>query len=163
MLCEVTAGNQGDLAGNKRGTVADSEPELVGRVRRGDQQAFAELAQANRGPAWAVCLRITGSVHDAEDALQDALAAAWQNIHRFRGDSKFSTWFFRIAANAALAVVRRRAEVTEEAETIASSQSSVEELVTNADRVQSALLQVASSRVVYESDLISGYRRVVAG
>ena len=58
--------------------------------------------------AWHVCLQITGNTHDAEDALQDTLTAAWQNLPKFRGDARFNTWLHRIAANAALAVVRRR-------------------------------------------------------
>lgn len=87
------------------------ERGLIAAAQEGDQRAFAELVRRHRNHAWAVCLQITGDRHEAEDALQDALTAAWQNLHRFRGAAKFSTWLHRIAANAALMIVRRRREV----------------------------------------------------
>ncbi len=67
-----------------------------------------------RDRTWAVCYRILGNVHDAEDALQDALMISWRNLDRFRGDARFSTWLHRIAANAALTILRRRREVPED-------------------------------------------------
>lgn len=87
------------------------ESQLLDRARRGEAAAFERLVNDHAQRAWAVCYRITGNSHDAEDALQDALIAAWQNLHRFRGDSRLGTWLHRIAANASLAVVRRRRDV----------------------------------------------------
>jgi RNA polymerase sigma factor (sigma-70 family) len=83
----------------------------VRRAADGDAQAFAVLVAEHRDRAWAVCLRITGHRHDAEDALQDALAAAWRNLGGYRGDARFATWLHRIAANAALRVAGMRREV----------------------------------------------------
>lgn len=85
-----------------------NDAELLAACRAGDHRAFADLAGKYRLNAWHVCLQITGNTHDAEDALQDAITAAWQNLHKFRGDARFNTWLHRIAANAALAIVRRR-------------------------------------------------------
>ncbi|MCX2966192.1 RNA polymerase sigma factor [Gordonia aquimaris] len=84
------------------------EAELLVAARSGDQQAFADLVGAHRTHVWAVCLNICTNTHDAEDALQNTLVAAWQNLHKFRGEAKFSTWLHRIAANNALAIVRKR-------------------------------------------------------
>ena len=56
----------------------------------------------------AVCRRITTSPFDAEDAVQEALLAAWRHLGSFRGSAKFSTWLFRVAYNAALAIARAR-------------------------------------------------------
>jgi RNA polymerase sigma-70 factor (ECF subfamily) len=81
---------------------------IVARARSGDQSAFAELVERHQAATWSICLRITGNRHDAEDALQNALTAAWLHLDRFRGDSRFGTWLYRVAANASLAVVRRR-------------------------------------------------------
>lgn len=96
-------------AGRSRGIAGvvgvDEEATLVRRAQALDEGAFVELVTANRGAVWAVCLPITGNPHDAEDAVQDTLVAAWRNIARFRSESSFSTWPFRIASNAALAVV----------------------------------------------------------
>lgn len=82
--------------------------ELIERCRAGDRVAFAELVAPSRERVWAICVQITGNRHDAEDALQDALIAAWNNLDKFRGTAAFGTWLYRIASNSALAVARRR-------------------------------------------------------
>ncbi|GCE38243.1 MULTISPECIES: RNA polymerase sigma factor [Rhodococcus] len=88
------------------------DAELILLCRHGDQHAFAELVGRYRNNAWGVCLQITGNHTDAEDALQETLVAAWRNLDKFRGESRFNTWLHRIAANAALAVLRRRKETS---------------------------------------------------
>lgn len=89
-------------------TPAIDETALLLAARNGDQRAFAQLVGAHRTHVWAVCLNICTDQHDAEDALQNTLVAAWQNLHKFRGESRFSTWLHRVAANNALMVVRKR-------------------------------------------------------
>lgn len=81
---------------------------LLARAVGGDAHAFADLMAPARTRMWAVCLRITGNPADAEDALQEALIAAWHHLGSFRGDAQLTTWLYRIASNAALALVRRR-------------------------------------------------------
>lgn len=85
-----------------------AERELVARAAAGDDLAFEELVGQHRTRLWSLCLRLTGNAHDAEDALQDCLIAAWQHLGTFRQESRFGTWLYRIAANASLAVIRRR-------------------------------------------------------
>jgi RNA polymerase sigma factor (sigma-70 family) len=118
--------------------VAGDDDE-VARARQGDERAFAALVDAHSSAAWAVCLRITGNRHDAEDALQDALVAAWSGIARFRSDARFSTWLFRIASNAALATVRRRPTVSDHVDGFAGG-ADPGDRVADADRVQHALM-----------------------
>ncbi|HME77199.1 MAG TPA: sigma-70 family RNA polymerase sigma factor [Mycobacterium sp.] len=117
----------------------DDEAALVRRACAGDERAFVELVAADRSAVWAVCLRITGNRTDAEDALQDTLLAAWRNLAQFRSDAKFSTWLFRIAANAALAIVRRRPETVEIFDVVAMRGDPGDQ-VADADRVQTALM-----------------------
>jgi RNA polymerase sigma factor (sigma-70 family) len=93
------------------GSPAEEEVALLGRAADGDARAFAALVARHRDRMWAVCVRITGHRHDAEDALQDALVAAWRALPTFRAEARFSTWLHRIAANAALKVAARRREV----------------------------------------------------
>lgn len=85
-----------------------TDGELLAACREGDGTAFAELVGRYRHRLWSICFRVTGNREDAEEAVQDALTSAWQNLHKFRGEAKVSTWLYRIAANAALAVVRKR-------------------------------------------------------
>jgi RNA polymerase sigma-70 factor (ECF subfamily) len=92
-------------------TAPSIEWELVRLARSGDDRAFAELAGRHRAVLWSICLRITGNEYDAEDALQEALTAAWLHLDSFRGNARFGTWAYRIAANASFAVLRRRREI----------------------------------------------------
>ena len=89
------------------------ETALLMQARNGDQRAFAELVGMHKNRVWAVCLNIAGNRQDAEDAVQDTLIAAWQNLDKFRGEARFSTWLHRVAANAALALVRKRKPQTD--------------------------------------------------
>jgi RNA polymerase sigma factor (sigma-70 family) len=89
----------------------DDEAALVARACEGDEHAFAVLLEGVRDRSWAVCYRVCGNSEDAADALQDAALAAWCGLASFRGDARFSTWFYRIAANASLQVVRRRRDL----------------------------------------------------
>lgn len=109
---------------------------LVELARSGDQAAFAELASRHRARLWSICLRITGNTYDAEDALQEALTATWLNLGRFRADAAFGTWAYRIAANAALAVVRKRRELPTDTFEHLDRQSGPDFTVAVADRDQ---------------------------
>ncbi len=124
--------------------MADREQQaaLVARAREGDGHAFAQLVEPAKSRAWSVCLRITGQRSDAEDALQDALTAAWQNLDKFRSDAAFSTWLYRIAANAALAVVRKRRDQPTEFAELAWVTPDGTDAIDNADRIQRALADI---------------------
>jgi RNA polymerase sigma-70 factor (ECF subfamily) len=84
------------------------ERELLEAARGGDEDAFRRLVEAHRGELHAHCYRMLGSVHDAEDALQDALLRAWRGLPRFEGRSSFRSWLYRIATNTCLDVIARR-------------------------------------------------------
>ena len=86
-----------------------TEPELIAAARDGDEDAFARLVEPHRRELHAHCYRMLGSVHDAEDALQDALLRAWRGMPSFQGRSSYRTWLYRVATNACLDVIARRA------------------------------------------------------
>ena len=75
---------------------------------RGDREAFDELVDAHRGELHAHCYRMLGSLHDADDALQDALLRAWRALPGFCGRSSLRTWLYRIATNVCLDALARR-------------------------------------------------------
>jgi RNA polymerase sigma-70 factor, ECF subfamily len=84
------------------------EPELLDAARGGDEQAFRHLVERHRRDLHAHCYRMLGSLHDAEDALQDALLRAWRGLPRFEGRSSAGSWLYRIATNACLDAIARR-------------------------------------------------------
>ncbi|HEV3379253.1 MAG TPA: sigma-70 family RNA polymerase sigma factor [Thermoleophilaceae bacterium] len=84
------------------------EQELVDAARRGDEHAFRRLVELHRRELHAHCYRMLGSLHDAEDALQDALLRAWRGLPRFEGRSSPGSWLYRIATNACLDAIARR-------------------------------------------------------
>ena len=92
----------------RRRYVRADESDLLAWARDGDERAFAWLLAGHRDLLHSICFRITGHPQDAEDALQVALLSAWKYLHAFQGRSRFSTWLYRIAHNAALAVARQR-------------------------------------------------------
>jgi len=84
------------------------ERELLGAARGGDHDAYRRLVEPHRRELHAHCYRMMGSVHDAEDALQDALLRAWRGLPRFEGRSSLRSWLYKIATNACLNAVARR-------------------------------------------------------
>src|SRR4051812_30389062 len=84
------------------------EQDLLDAARKGDELAYERLVTRYRGELHAHCYRMLGSVHDAEDALQDALLRAWRALPRFEGRSSVRSWLYRIATNTCLDVIGRR-------------------------------------------------------
>jgi RNA polymerase sigma-70 factor (ECF subfamily) len=84
------------------------ERELLTAARAGDEEAYRRLVEPRHAELHAHCYRMLGSVHDAEDALQDALLRTWRGLPRFEGRSSLRSWLYRIATNACLDVVARR-------------------------------------------------------
>src|SRR6266508_2128308 len=84
------------------------EGALLAAVRSGDQEAFRRLVDPYRSELHAHCYRMLGSVHDAEDAMQDVLLRAWRGLARFEGRSSLRSWLYTIATNTCLNAIARR-------------------------------------------------------
>jgi RNA polymerase sigma-70 factor (TIGR02960 family) len=82
---------------------------LLSRARAGDELAFRELTDPFRRELELHCYRILGSLHDAEDMLQETLIAAWRSLDEFQGRASLRTWLYRIATNRSLNLLRSKA------------------------------------------------------
>jgi len=91
------------------GDGAETESDLVARLRAGDEAAYAELVRTQGGRMFAVARRLLRSDDDAADAVQEAFVSAFRAIASFEGGARLSTWLHRIVVNAALMKLRTRA------------------------------------------------------
>jgi RNA polymerase sigma-70 factor (ECF subfamily) len=80
--------------------------QTLARARAGDQDAFRELAGPYQRELQLHIYRIVGSVHDAEDVLQDTLLSAWRGLEQFEERASVRAWLYRIATNRAVDALR---------------------------------------------------------
>ena len=83
-----------------------TQTEWVERARQGDVHAFDRLVQEHYVLAYNTAYRMLGNADQAEDATVEAFARAYRSLDRFRGESSFSTWLYRIVTNVCLDYLR---------------------------------------------------------
>ena len=86
-------------ASGRVGLSQASDQVLVIRAREGDYDAFEELFGRYRTLVYRFAYQMTSRRDDAEDMVQEAFVRAYQNLHRYRDEAKFTTWLLRIVAN----------------------------------------------------------------
>ena len=80
--------------------------DMTAQAQAGDAEAFRQLIGPYQGELELHCYRILGSVHDAEDAVQETLLAAWRGLGRFEGRASVRTWLYQVATNCCLKTLR---------------------------------------------------------
>jgi len=84
-------------------TGGEISPALVGQLD--------ELFAGQQSRLFGLCLRMVHNAEHAQELTQDTMLTAYRNLHKFRGDSSFSTWLYSIARNLCLNAIRRRGEL----------------------------------------------------
>ena len=78
-----------------------SNSELVKKSKLGDKSAFEELVKRHQDLVFSLSFKLTGNRELANDVAQESFIRAWKAIEKFRGDSTFGTWIYRITVNTA--------------------------------------------------------------
>ncbi len=143
----------------------DSDLHLVQRAQQGDSDAFASLFHSHKARIYALCLRMTNNIAEAEDLTQDAFLQVFRKLATFRGDSALSTWLYRIAVNTVLMHFRKKKlrqisldePYAQDANT-SRRESPSREYGRNDDRLAASVDRIALARAI--SELPVGYRTI---
>lgn len=79
-----------------------NQPELIAQLRQGDESAFKKLVDEYQDMVYNTALGIVQNADDADDITQEVFIQVYQSVSSFKGDSKFSTWLYRITLSKAL-------------------------------------------------------------
>ena len=113
----------------------ETDNELVGRVRGGDDEAFRLLVERHTRAIYRAAYRITSNAADADDVVQETFLRAYRAIERYDGRASFTTWIHRIAINCSLDLIdsRKRRDARnageEDLATIASTSAAPDRIV----------------------------------
>jgi RNA polymerase sigma-70 factor (ECF subfamily) len=86
-----------------------ADPQTLKAAQNGDEAAFARLLAPYRRELRAHCYRLAGSLHEADDLLQDSLLRAWKGLPGFEGRADLRTWLYKVTTNACLDALEKRA------------------------------------------------------
>jgi RNA polymerase sigma-70 factor (ECF subfamily) len=78
------------------------EKDLIQQTQEGNHRAFEHLVLKYKNEVYTLALRMIQNTEEAEETAQDVFLQVYKSIHQFRGDSKFSTWLFRITYNLSI-------------------------------------------------------------
>ena len=131
----------------------DEEQNWVSQSRDGDHAAFAALIRAHQPMIHSLTFRMTGSAADCKDLAQETFIRAYQQLDSYRGNSKFSSWLYRIGVNACLDWRKREqrreqihanwSESNISSETCAETAADLDE---SSRQVQSALMKLPAKQ-----------------
>ena len=100
-----------------------TDSDLIEKIKNGFQPAYAELINRHKSYAFTLSNRILNNREEAEEATQDAFMKVFSQINTFNGESKFTTWFYRIVMNEALGRKRKNKIYTEDIENNISAEN----------------------------------------
>ena len=129
-----------------------SDNELLQQIRQGGKHAFAHLVDRYKDKAMTLAMRMLRNRGEAEEATQDAFIRAYHALGKFAGNSKFSTWFYRILYNVCLTRLAKRHEGTS---TIDYADDQEYASLTSFQEIESPL------EIMESADLVRNVRRVI--
>jgi RNA polymerase sigma-70 factor (ECF subfamily) len=88
--------------------LTDPDREILDSVRAGNSRRFSVLVDRHKDRAMTLAVRLVGARDEAEELVQDSFLRAFRSLDTFRGDARFSTWFYRILYNVCMTRIQRR-------------------------------------------------------
>lgn len=82
--------------------------KLVERLKKGNESAFSELLDEFQQKVFHTCLSFVPNKEDAEDVAQEVFLEVYRSVHKFKGNSKLSTWIYKITTNKCLEFIRKK-------------------------------------------------------
>ncbi len=82
--------------------------DLIQEVKVGSMSAYRTLVERYKDYVYTIAIRVLGNREDAEEAAQDAFVKVYKGISNFQGNSKFSTWLYRVVLNTAISYKRKK-------------------------------------------------------
>lgn len=142
-----------------------TEAEIIKKLKEGSEKAFKDLVSTYQKMVVNICYGIVHNIEDAEDVAQDVFIEVFRSVSGFRGDSKLSTWIYRIAVNRSINYLRdhkRRSNLKSLDETVDSSKSAISELFyESASDPQKEMENIQRSKILYAAiDTLSKNQRI---
>src|SRR5947209_4774584 len=93
--------------------MAEPSPALVRRAQAGDREALSALIQSQQTYVYSIAMSLMHNPADAFDMTQEAFVRLLRSLHTYRGETKFTTWLYRLVTNICLDGLRRRGRPVE--------------------------------------------------
>ncbi|MBN1251328.1 MAG: RNA polymerase sigma factor [Bacteroidales bacterium] len=138
-----------------------NEAYYIEKVKSGQIDAFRFLIDKNKNIVFNIVLRIIKNKEDAEEIAQDVFIKAFESINKFKGDSKFSTWLYKIAYNSAISKIRKKTIKTTNIEEHELSDFQIDEIYEDFEKTivdkQEILNKAINKLLPEESTIINLY------
>ncbi len=93
-----------------------TDPDLIEKVKQGNINSFNQLVEKYKNDVFHLCMKILKNNEEAEEIAQDVFVKIYTDIKKFRGESRFSTWLFRITYNESLSRLRKNKKLHQQTE-----------------------------------------------
>lgn len=137
----------------------DVPDDLIAACKRGEPDAFEELVRLTHRDVYALSLRLLGNPDDAAESTQETYLKLLRTIRTFRGESKFSTWLYRVTSNMAISALRKRARRQLDVPLEVTEWQAIPAPTDPSDEIDRTLLRERLDRALLS--LPAGYRAVV--
>ncbi len=96
------------LSEEQNSTFLTNQDEFIIKLKKGSEAAFAELLDEYQQKVFHTCISFVPNKEDAEDIAQEVFLEVYRSVHKFKGNSKLSTWIYKICTNKCLEFIRKK-------------------------------------------------------